>query len=66
MAGRDDMAKLRGLAGEKGYRLERAPISETWFLIDEETGERAMSERGTTAFSVERAITFLRRLPERP
>jgi hypothetical protein len=66
MAFRDDMAKLRGLAGEKGFRLEKAPISETWFLIDEKTGDRAMSDRGTTAFSVERAIAFLKRLPGRP
>lgn len=59
MAFRDQTAKLRGLAGEKGYALEKAPISGTWFLIDEKTGEKAMSERGTTAFSVERAIKFL-------
>jgi hypothetical protein len=27
MAFRDNLAKLRGLAGEKGYRLEKAPTS---------------------------------------
>ena len=59
MAFRDNLAKLRGLAGEKGYRLESAPISGTWFLVDERTGARAMSDRGTTAFSAERAIKFL-------
>ena len=59
MAFRDNIAKLRGLANETGYRLEKAPISGTWFLIEEKTGEKAMSDRGTTAFSVERAIKFL-------
>jgi hypothetical protein len=59
VAFRDNLAKLRSLAGEKGYRMEKAPISGTWFLIDEKTGEQAMSDRGTTAFSVERAIKFL-------
>ena len=59
MAFRDNLAKLRSLAGETGYRLERAPIRDTWFLVHEATGEKAMSERGTTAFSVEKAIRFL-------
>ena len=66
MAFRDNLAKLRSLAGERGYRLEKAPISGTWFLIEEVTGHPAMSDKGTTAFSVERAIAFLTRLPERP
>ena len=61
MAFRDNLAKLRGLAGEKGYRLEKAPISGTWFLIDEKTGWKAIGERGTTAFSIERALKFLSR-----
>jgi hypothetical protein len=59
MAFRDNIAKLRGLAGEKGYRLEKAPIRDSWFLINEATGQLAVSDRGTTAFSVERAIKFL-------
>lgn len=66
MAFRDKTAQLRGLAAEKGYRLEKAPISGTWFLVDEAAGERAMSDRGTTAFSIERAIKFLAGLPKRP
>ena len=60
---RTAVARLRDLAGEKGYRLEKAPISGTWFLVDERTGERAMSDRGTTAFSAERAIKFLAARP---
>ena len=36
----------RGLAGEKGYELEKAPISGTWFLINEKTGKHAVSDRG--------------------
>jgi hypothetical protein len=61
VASRHNLAKLRGLADEKGYRPEKAPISGTWFLIDAETGELAMSERGTTAFITERAISFCRK-----
>ena len=63
MAFRDNTAKLRSLAGEHGYRLEKAPISGTRFLIEKVTGEKAMSDRGTTAFTTERAIKFLSRLP---
>jgi hypothetical protein len=59
MAFRDNIAKLRGLANATDYRLEKAPISGTWFLVNEETGELAVSERGTTAFSVDRAVRFL-------
>jgi hypothetical protein len=66
MAFRDQSAKLRGLAGEKGYRLEKAPVSGSWFLVDDVTSELAVSDRGTTAFSAERAIEFLKRVPERP
>jgi hypothetical protein len=54
------------LAGEKGYRLERGVVRDTWILTDEKTGKQAVSDRGTTAFSVERAIAFLKRVPERP
>jgi hypothetical protein len=59
MARRDDTGKLRGLAGELGYELVKAPIRGCWFLVEEKTGKHAVSERGTTAFSVERAIKFL-------
>ena len=59
MAFRDNLAKLRSLTGEKGYRLEKAPIRDCWFLIDEKTDRPAVSDRGTTAFSPERAIRFL-------
>ena len=56
---RDAIAKLRSLSSERGYRLEKAPISGTWFLIDEKSGWKAISDRGTTAFSVKQAIKFL-------
>jgi hypothetical protein len=59
MAFRDNLAKLRSLAGEKGYNLVRAPIRDCWFLVNDATGEMALSPKGTTAFSVERAIKFL-------
>jgi hypothetical protein len=54
------------LPSEKGYELEKAPIRDCWFLVDEKTGNPAVSDKGTTAFSVERAIAFLKQLPERP
>jgi hypothetical protein len=66
MAFRDNLAKLRGLANDAGYRLEKAPIRDSWFLISEATGQLAISDRGTTAFSVERAIAFLKRVTDRP
>jgi hypothetical protein len=66
VAVRDNLTKLRSLAGEKGYRLEKAPISGTWFLVNEATGQLAVSDRGTTAFSVERAIRFLSSLKISP
>jgi hypothetical protein len=53
------MGKLRGLAGELGYELVKAPIRGCWFLVDE-SGVQAVSDRGTTAFGVEAAIKFLK------
>jgi hypothetical protein len=50
--------KLRGLAGELGYDLEKAPIRGCWFLADG-SGVQAVSDRGMTAFGVEAAIKFL-------
>jgi hypothetical protein len=55
----DEVAKLRGLPGELGYDLVKAPIRGCWFLVNEAPGQPAMSDRGTTAFSVERAIKLL-------
>jgi hypothetical protein len=66
MAFRDNLAKLRSLAGEKGYELEKAPIRDCWFLVNERTGKPAVSDKGTTAFSVERAIKFLSKAEGRP
>jgi hypothetical protein len=62
--GRDRTARLRSLAGEKGYVLVKAPIRDYWFLISEATSQPAVSEKGTTAFSVDRAIAFLKALRE--
>ena len=62
MARRDaDKAKLRHLAGQLDYTVERAPITDTWFLVDAK-GQRAVSERGTTGFSTKRAIAFLQKV----
>ncbi len=64
MAFRDNLAKLRSLAGETGYRLERGVVRDAWILTDEKTGKQAVSDRGTTAFNVKRAIKFLSALGE--
>ena len=49
---RDDLGKLRGLAGEKGYRLDKLPQRGCWQLVDEATGEIAERPDGATAFNV--------------
>lgn len=59
MAERDRIAQLRAIAGDKGFRIERAPPRDCWFLVHEATGELAISERGTSAFTTQRAIKFL-------
>lgn len=46
MAFRDNLAKLRGLANETGYRVEKAPIRDCWFLVNETTGHLAISSTG--------------------
>jgi hypothetical protein len=46
MAFRGNLAKLRNLAGEKGYRLEKAPASGSWFLVDEVIDVLAVSDGG--------------------
>ncbi len=46
MAFRDNLAKLRGLAGEKGYRLERAMMNNRWRLIDDTTEPPAVNQHG--------------------
>jgi hypothetical protein len=46
------------------FILRYDPIRDCWFLVNEETGDLAVSDRGTTAFSVERAIKFLSALRE--
>ena len=59
MAFRDNLAKLRGLAGEKGYRLERAMMNNRWRLIDDTTERPAVNLHGSTAFTMGDAIKFL-------
>ena len=35
MAQRDDLARLRSLAGEHGFTVERGPVRDTWILTNE-------------------------------
>jgi hypothetical protein len=60
MASRDDIAQLRTLAAEKGYRLEPAVMGGCWRLMDDVTGTPATSENGSAGFTVAEAIRFLR------
>ena len=57
---RDDDAKLRAQAAERGYRLEPLPIRRCWQLIDERTGEAARRPDGATAFNVVQGLSFFR------
>ena len=59
---RDDMGKLRGLAGEKGYRLDKLPQRGCWQLVNEKTGEIAKRPDGATAFNAVQALSFFRSL----
>jgi hypothetical protein len=56
------IARLRSLAGEHGYTLDRGPVRDTWILTSEKTGEPVVSPRGTTAFNVKVAIGLLKQL----
>jgi hypothetical protein len=47
---RDAVTRLRSLAGEKGYRVEKAPIRGSWFLVDEVTSELAVSDKERQRF----------------
>ena len=60
MAFRDKSAKLRALAASLGVTIKRAPLRDSWFLFDED-GEPLRSERDTTAFLTERAVTLLKK-----
>ena len=62
---RDDLGKLRGLAGEKGYRLDKLPQRGCWQLINEETGEIAKRPDGATAFNAAQALSFFGQMPKR-
>ena len=66
MPPRNEIARLRGLCGEKGFRLERALMKDRWRLIDEKTGKPALNVRGSTAFDIKAAIAFLNRLKAPP
>ena len=56
---RETLARLRGLAGEHGYTLERGPVRDTWILTSEKTGKPLIGPLGTTAFNVKVAIKIL-------
>ena len=59
---RDDIGKLRGLAGERGYQLDKLPQRGCWQLIEEATGEIAKRPDGATAFNITQALSFFRSL----
>ena len=57
---RDDIARLRGLAGEKGFRIEKAIARGCFHLVDEKTGEVTIKPNGSAAFTMAQAFKFLR------
>ena len=60
------IAQLKELAVVKGYRPERAFFRDKWYLINEATGNYALTPRGTPAiFLVMEAVRYLRTLPDR-
>jgi hypothetical protein len=59
---RETLARLRSLAGEHGYTLERGPVRDTWILTSEKTGKPLISLLGTTAFNAKVAIGLLKQL----
>jgi hypothetical protein len=60
MARRDDMAKLRGLLGEKGYAAEALPGRGRMKLVRLDIGHAVKRSDGRTAFTVAEAIQYLR------
>jgi hypothetical protein len=62
---RDREAAMRALAIEKGFAAKRAPTKVLWVLTDERTGEKAVEPTGTTAFTEQQALKFLKALPTR-
>ena len=61
MAVRDKLARLRALAAEKGFRLERAFMRDRWRLTDEATGKLALNKNGSAAFTLAEAMGLLGR-----
>jgi len=59
---RETLARLRSLAGEHGYTLERGPVRDTWILTSEKTGKPLISLLGTSAFNAKVAIALLKQL----
>jgi hypothetical protein len=57
--------QLQSLAFSKGYRIQRALIRNCWRLIDEKTGEPAVTDWGGTAFTVKAAMKYLAAKPDR-
>lgn len=59
MAARDDLARLRGLAGDRGYTVERAVRRNHWRLTDESGLPVVDPKTGATAFTMAAAMRFL-------
>ena len=66
MRRRDDVARLRGLAGEVGYTVERAMRRSHWRLTDERGLPVVDPKTGATAFTIEAAMRFLGEVKSAP
>jgi hypothetical protein len=59
MATRDYIALLRGLAAEKGYRVERAVRHNHWRLIDDDGKTAINPHTRSSSFTLPAALQFL-------
>jgi hypothetical protein len=62
-APRNAVSKLRALAVQKGFEVERAMSADRWRLVDPK-GNRPNGPRGVPSWRFDEAMKFLRKLPD--
>ncbi len=62
LGSRENLARLRSLAAEKGLVLHRGVVANTWVMIDPGTGKPLLSDRAASAMPAKNAIKLLSRL----
>lgn len=66
MASRDDIGRLRGLAGEMGYTVDPAIRRNHWRMTDARGVPVVDPKTGATAFTIEAAMRFLGEVKSAP